>query len=134
MQKRNLGNELEVSPIGLGCMDMSHGYGRPPDNQEMIALIRTTVERGVTVLDTAQVYGPFTNEELVGEALEPVRDRVGGTALHRWQIGTARHRFEGRTFLIGGPIRTLQPGSPSSFGAATALRRAIDRLKHEGGQ
>ena len=77
MQKRTLGDsQLEVSAVGLGCMGMSFSYGPPHDTQEMIALIRAAVERGVTFLDTAQVYGPFTNEELVGEALEPVRDRV----------------------------------------------------------
>jgi aryl-alcohol dehydrogenase-like predicted oxidoreductase len=77
MQKRRLGNSnLEVSAIGLGCMGMSFGYGPPADNQEMISLIRTAVERGVTFFDTAQVYGPFTNEELVGEALEPFREQV----------------------------------------------------------
>jgi aryl-alcohol dehydrogenase-like predicted oxidoreductase len=77
MQKRTLGNSnLEVSAIGLGCMGMSFGYGPAQDKQEMIALIRTAVERGVTFFDTAQIYGPFTNEELVGEALAPVRDQV----------------------------------------------------------
>jgi aryl-alcohol dehydrogenase-like predicted oxidoreductase len=76
MQKRKLGNNLEVSVIGLGCMSMSSGYGPPADKQEMISLVRTAVDRGVTFFDTAQVYGPFTNEELVGEALSPVRERV----------------------------------------------------------
>lgn len=77
MQKRKLGkSNLEVSAIGLGCMGMSFGYGPPADRQEMIALIRTAVERGVTFFDTAETYGPFTNEELVGEALAPVRERV----------------------------------------------------------
>jgi aryl-alcohol dehydrogenase-like predicted oxidoreductase len=76
MQKRTLANRLEVSAIGLGCMGMSHGYGPPADKQAMVSLIRTAVDRGVTFFDTAQVYGPFTNEELVGEALEPVRDQV----------------------------------------------------------
>ena len=76
MQTRTLGQNLEVSAIGLGCMSMSSGYGPPADKQAMITLIRTAVERGVTFFDTAQVYGPFTNEELVGEALEPVRDQV----------------------------------------------------------
>jgi len=75
MQKRMLGT-LEVSALGLGCMGMSSSYGPPGDTQEMIALIRGAVERGVTFFDTAQVYGPFTNETLVGEALEPVRDQV----------------------------------------------------------
>src|SRR5271170_610929 len=77
MQKRKLGNSnLEVSALGLGCMGMSFGYGPAADKQEMIALIRSAVERGVTFFDTAEVYGPFTNEELVGEALVPVRDKV----------------------------------------------------------
>ena len=77
MEKRKLGNSgLEVSALGLGCMSMSSGYGPPADKQQMIALIRGAVERGITFFDTAEVYGPFTNEELVGEALRPVRDRV----------------------------------------------------------
>jgi aryl-alcohol dehydrogenase-like predicted oxidoreductase len=77
MQKRKLGNSgLEVSAIGLGCMGMSFGYGPASDKQEMIALIRLAVEQGVTFFDTAEVYGPFTNEELVGEALEPFRRQV----------------------------------------------------------
>jgi aryl-alcohol dehydrogenase-like predicted oxidoreductase len=77
MQKRKLGKSgLEVSALGLGCMGMSFGYGPPKDKKEMIALIRTAVERGVTFFDTAEVYGPFINEELVGEALAPLRDRV----------------------------------------------------------
>ena len=77
MQKRKLGNSnLEVSAIGLGCMGMSFSYGPPGDKQEMIALIRSAVEKGVTFFDTAEVYGPFINEELVGEALAPFRDQV----------------------------------------------------------
>jgi aryl-alcohol dehydrogenase-like predicted oxidoreductase len=76
MQKRTLGSNLEVSALGLGCMGMSQSFPPLPDPQEMVPLIRTAVERGVTFFDTAQVYGPFTNEELVGEALEPVRDQV----------------------------------------------------------
>jgi aryl-alcohol dehydrogenase-like predicted oxidoreductase len=77
VKTRQLGtDDLAVSAIGLGCMGMSHGYGPPADRQAMIALIRTAVDRGVTFFDTAQVYGPFTNEELVGEALEPVRDQI----------------------------------------------------------
>src|SRR5467141_4479078 len=77
MQKRNLGkSNLEVSAIGLGCMGMSVGYGPAGDKQEMISLIRAAVELGVTFFDTAQVYGTFTNEELVGEALAPFRDQV----------------------------------------------------------
>jgi aryl-alcohol dehydrogenase-like predicted oxidoreductase len=77
MQKRRLGKSgLEVSAIGLGCMGLSFGYGPAVDRQQGIALIRSAVERGVTFFDTAEVYGPFTNEELVGEALAPVRDKV----------------------------------------------------------
>src|SRR5947208_4595543 len=77
MKKRELGNSgLEVSAIGLGCMGMSFGYGPPKNKREMIALLRAAVERGITFFDTAEVYGPFTNEELVGEALAPMRERV----------------------------------------------------------
>src|SRR5437879_12664682 len=77
MQKRKLGkSNLEVSAIGLGCMGMSHGYGPAADKQEMVGLIRYAVEKGVTFFDTAEVYGPFTNEELVGEALAPHRQQA----------------------------------------------------------
>ena len=77
MQKRKLGtSELEVSALGLGCMSMSSGYGPPADKGEMIRLIRTAYDLGVTHFDTAEAYGPFANEELVGEALEPIRDKV----------------------------------------------------------
>src|ERR1700722_2271291 len=77
MQKRKLGNSnLEVSALGLGCMGMSASYTPLPDRKEMVSLIRAAVERGVTFFDTAEVYGPFTNEELVGEALAPFREQV----------------------------------------------------------
>src|SRR5204862_1696560 len=77
MQKRKLGNSnLEVSALGLGCMGMSFGYGPAADKQEMISLIRTAVEHGITFFDTAEAYGPFTNEEMVGEALAPFRNQV----------------------------------------------------------
>ena len=77
MQKRALGKSgLEVSALGLGCMGMSFSYGPPKDRQEMISLLRTAVERGISFFDTAEVYGPFTNEKLVGEALAPLRDQV----------------------------------------------------------
>jgi len=78
MQTRRLGTSgLEVSAIGLGCMGMTFSYGTPPNKQDMIALLRAAVERGVTFFDTAEVYGPFNNEELVGEALAPFRGQVG---------------------------------------------------------
>jgi aryl-alcohol dehydrogenase-like predicted oxidoreductase len=77
MEQRKLGSSgLEVSALGLGCMGMSFAYGPPPDRQEMISLLRAAVERGVTFFDSAEAYGPFTNEELVGEALAPFRGRV----------------------------------------------------------
>src|ERR1700677_4465036 len=77
MQKRKLGkSNLEVSAIGLGCMGMSFGYGPAGDTEEMISVIRAAIERGVTFFDTAEIYGPFTNEELVGEALAPFRAEV----------------------------------------------------------
>ncbi|HET6218344.1 MAG TPA: aldo/keto reductase [Acidobacteriaceae bacterium] len=86
MQKRKLGkNNLEVSAIGLGCMGMSFGYGPAGDKQEMISLIRAAVERGITFFDTAEVYGPFTNEELVGEALAPFRSQVVIATKFGWE-------------------------------------------------
>jgi aryl-alcohol dehydrogenase-like predicted oxidoreductase len=88
MQKRKLGkNHLEVSAIGLGCMGMSFGYGAPADKHEMISLIRTAFERGVTFFDTAEIYGPFTNEELVGEALAPLRKQVVIATKFGFEIG-----------------------------------------------
>lgn len=87
MQKRKLGkSNLEVSAIGLGCMSMSSGYGPAGDKLEMIGIIRAAVDEGVTFFDTAEVYGPFANEELVGEALQPVRDRVVIATKFGWKI------------------------------------------------
>src|SRR5215213_10316121 len=89
MQKRTLGNSgLEVSAMGLGCMGMSQSYGpNPGTRQEMISLLRSAVERGVTFFDTAEVYGPFVNEELVGEALAPLRDQVVIATKFGFKIG-----------------------------------------------
>src|SRR5204862_5677688 len=90
MQMRKLGRSgLEVSAIGLGCMGMSFGYGPPMEKKEAISLIRKAVERGVTFFDTAEVYGPFTNEELVGEALEPLRGQVVIATKFGWKIDPA---------------------------------------------
>jgi aryl-alcohol dehydrogenase-like predicted oxidoreductase len=87
MQKRKLGkSNLEVSAIGLGCMGMSFSYGPPKDKQELISLLRAAVERGVTFFDTAEVYGAYTNEELVGEALEPFRSQVVIATKFGWKI------------------------------------------------
>ena len=76
MKRTYLGKDFEVSAIGLGCMGMSHGYGDPADKNEMIALIRKSHELGIDFYDTAECYGPYINEELVGEALEPIRNEV----------------------------------------------------------
>jgi aryl-alcohol dehydrogenase-like predicted oxidoreductase len=87
MQERKLGkSNLEVSALGLGCMGMSFSYGEVKDKQEMISLLRTAVDRGITFFDTAEVYGPFTNEELVGEALSPIRDRVVIATKFGWKL------------------------------------------------
>src|SRR5262249_9934551 len=126
MEKRKLGSSgLEVSAIGLGCMGMSFGRGLPENRQEMIALIRTAVERGITFFDTAEVYGPFTNEELVGEALEPFRGKVVIATKFGFAPGpegeSRRSRLDSRPELI----RLL---------ADPSLRRlrvdAIDLLSH----
>src|SRR5208282_1259182 len=86
MKKRKLGkSNLEVSPLGLGCMGMSWSYGPPKDKQEMTSLLRAAAERGVTFFDTAEVYGPLLNEELVGEALAPFRDRVVIATKFGWE-------------------------------------------------
>src|SRR5271156_7101345 len=93
MQKRKLGkSNLEVSAIGLGCMGMSFSYGEVKDKQEMIALIRTAVDRGITFFDTAEVYGPFTNEELVGEALAAIRDQVVIATKFGFDLSGSDHR------------------------------------------
>ena len=90
MQKRKLGRtNLEVSAVGLGCMGMSFGYGPPKDKRQMISIVRAAVERGVTFFDTAEVYGPFTNEELVGEALAPFREKVAIATKFGFQLDPA---------------------------------------------
>jgi len=93
MQKRKLGkSNLEVSALGLGCMGMSFSYGPPKDKQEMTSLLRAAVERGVTFFDTAEVYGPFTNEELVGEALAPFRKQVVVATKFGFDLNGSDHR------------------------------------------
>jgi len=97
MKKRQLGNSgLEVSALGLGCMGMSFGYGPAADKKEMIALIHAAVDRGVTFFDTAECYGPFTNEELVGEALEPFRDKVVIATKFGFQDGDSHKQQDSR--------------------------------------
>ncbi|NMO13406.1 aldo/keto reductase [Pyxidicoccus fallax] len=112
MQKRILGQgHLEVSAIGLGCMGLSFGYGPPTDKQAAIALIRKAVERGVTFFDTAQVYGPFTNEELVGEALAPFRDQVVIATKFGWNIDPDTGKHHGNVSSRPELIRRLTEGS-----------------------
>ena len=94
VQKRKLGN-LEVSALGLGCMSMSFGYGPAGDKKEMIALIRKAVELGVTFFDTAEVYGAYTNEELVGEALAPLRNQVVIATKFGWKIDPTTQKSTG---------------------------------------
>ena len=113
MQKRKLGNSnLEVAAIGLGCMSMSGGYNPPGDKGEMIALLRAAVERGVTFFDTAQVYGPFANEELVGEALAPFRGQVVIATKFGFDFSDANRRLNSQPATIKqgveGSLRRLQ--------------------------
>ncbi len=116
MQKRTLGNNLEVSAIGLGCMGLSSGYGPATDRQEGIRLIRTAVERGVTFFDSAEAYGPFTNEELVGEALAPVRDRVVIATKFGFKDGVAQAGLDSR------------PEHIREFAEASLTRLKTDRI------
>jgi aryl-alcohol dehydrogenase-like predicted oxidoreductase len=92
MQNRTLGQNLQVSALGLGCMGMSSSFPPFPEKSEMVALLRKAVERGVTFFDTAQVYGPFTNEELVGEALEPLREQVVIATKFGFELSTGQSR------------------------------------------
>jgi aryl-alcohol dehydrogenase-like predicted oxidoreductase len=122
MQKRTLGKSgLEVSALGLGCMGMSFSYGPPKDKQEMIALIRTAVERGITFFDTAEVYGPFTNEELVGEALAPLRDRV--VIATKFGFDTS---VDPRTTKGGGPVLNSRPENIRAVAEASLKRLRTD--------
>lgn len=122
MQKRTLGNSgLEVSAIGLGCMGMSFSYGPPKDKQEMIALMRTAVERGVTFFDTAEVYGPFTNEELVGEALAPLRDQV--VIATKFGFDTS---VDPRAMKGGGPVLNSRPEHIKDVAEASLKRLRTD--------
>ena len=122
MQKRTLGKSgLEASALGLGCMGMSFSYGPPKDKQEMIALIRTAVERGVTFFDTAEVYGPFTNEELVGEALAPLRDRV--VIATKFGFDTT---VDPRAMKGGGPVLNSRPEHIKEVAEASLKRLRTD--------
>lgn len=122
MNKRTLGKSgLEVSALGLGCMGMSFSYGPPKDKQEMIALLRTAVERGVTFFDTAEVYGPFTNEELVGEALSPLRDQV--VIATKFGFDTS---VDPRAMKGSGPVLNSRPENIRQVAEASLKRLKID--------
>jgi aryl-alcohol dehydrogenase-like predicted oxidoreductase len=124
MLKRILGKSgLEVSALGLGCMGMSFSYGPPKDKQEMISLLRTAVERGVTFFDTAEVYGPFTNEELVGEALAPLRDRV--VIATKFGFDTS---VDPRATKGGGPVLNSWPEHIKEVAEASLKRLRIDAI------
>jgi aryl-alcohol dehydrogenase-like predicted oxidoreductase len=122
MQKRTLGKSgLEVSAIGLGCMGMSFSYGPPKDRQEMITLMRTAVERGVTFFDTAEVYGPFTNEDLVGEALAPLRDQVVIATKFGFDTGVDPRAMKG-----SGPVLNSRPEHIKEVAEASLKRLRTD--------
>lgn len=122
MQKRKLGNSgLEVSAIGLGCMGMSFGYGPPKDKQGMISILRTAVDHGITFFDTAEVYGPFTNEELVGEALAPLRAQV--VFATKFGFDTS---VDPRSTTGGGPVLNSRPEHIKEVAEASLKRLRTD--------
>jgi aryl-alcohol dehydrogenase-like predicted oxidoreductase len=125
MQKRKLGKSgLEVSALGLGCMGMSFSYGPPADKKEMTSLLRTAVERGVTFFDTAEVYGPFTNEELVGEALSPLRDQV----VIATKFGFDLSPKSDPRGMQGSPALNSRPEHIKQVAEASLMRLKIDAI------
>jgi aryl-alcohol dehydrogenase-like predicted oxidoreductase len=120
MDTRTLGtNGLEVSAIGLGCMSMTGGYSDTPDRQEMISLVRTAVDRGVTFFDTAEIYGPYANEELVGEALAPYRGQVVIATKFGWDIDPVERKPRGRVTSRPEVIKHVVDGSLERLGVDT---------------
>src|SRR5215204_4086396 len=120
MDKRKLGtNGPEVSAIGLGCMSMSGGYSDKPDRQAMISLIRTAVDRGVTFFDTAEIYGPYANEELVGEALAPYHHQVVVATKFGWDIDPVERKPKGRVTSRPEVIKQVVDGSLQRLGVDT---------------
>jgi aryl-alcohol dehydrogenase-like predicted oxidoreductase len=116
MEKRILGADLEVSAIGLGCMSMTGGYSDRPERTEMLDLIRTAVDLGVTFFDTAEIYGPYANEELVGEALAPVKDRVEIATKFGWDIDPVERKSRGAVTSDPAVIRQVVEGSLQRLG------------------
>jgi aryl-alcohol dehydrogenase-like predicted oxidoreductase len=124
MQKRKLGKSgLEVSALGLGCMGMSFGYGPAKDKKEMVALLRQAVERGITFFDTAEVYGPFTNEELVGEALSPFRNQVVIATKFGFDTSVDPRGMKG-----GAPVLNSRPEHIREVAEASLKRLRIDAI------
>ena len=120
MDTRTLGtNGLEVSAIGLGCMSMTGGYSDTPGRQEMISLVRTAVERGVSFFDTAEIYGPYANEQLVGEALAPYREQVVIATKFGWDIDPVERKPRGRVTSRPGVIKHVVDGSLERLGVDT---------------
>jgi aryl-alcohol dehydrogenase-like predicted oxidoreductase len=120
MDKRRLGsNGLEVSAIGLGCMSMTGGYSDKPDRQEMISLIRSAVDRGITFFDTAEIYGPYANEELVGEALAPYQGQVVIGTKFGWDIDPKERKPRGRVTSDPQAIKQVVDGSLHRLGVET---------------
>ena len=120
MEKRTLGsNGLEVSAIGLGCMSMTGGYSDKPDRQQMISLIRTAVDRGITFFDTAEIYGPYANEELVGEALAPYPGQVVIGTKFGWDIDPKERKPRGRVTSDPQVIKQVVDGSLHRLGVET---------------
>lgn len=120
MHARSLGKSgLSVSPLGLGCMGMTRAYGAAPDKAEMVALLRAAVERGVTFFDTAEVYGPFTNEELLGEAFEPIRDQV---------VIATKFGFDLKADPAQGPRANSRPENIRAVAEASLKRLRTDRI------
>ena len=118
MNKRTLGHSgPEVSAIGLGCMSMTGGYSDKPDRQEMISLIRAAVDRGVTFFDTAEIYGPYANEKLVGEALAPYRNQVVIATKFGWDIDPVERKPRGRVTSRPEVIKQVVDGSLQRLGA-----------------
>jgi aryl-alcohol dehydrogenase-like predicted oxidoreductase len=125
MQKRILGKSgLEVSALGLGCMGMSFSYGPPKDKQEMISLLRTAVDRGITFFDTAEVYGPYTNEQLVGEALSPMRDKV----VIATKFGFDLNPKADPRGMTGAPALNSRPENIRQVAEASLTRLKIDTI------
>jgi aryl-alcohol dehydrogenase-like predicted oxidoreductase len=119
LPRRTLGQGLEVSAIGLGCMSMTGGYSDKPDRQEMIALIRAAVDRGVTFFDTAEIYGPYANEELVGEALAPHRNQAVIATKFGWDIDPAERRPRGDVDSRPEVVKRVVDGSLQRLGVDT---------------